>query len=60
MKFSGNPEPEIEWSFNGKILKDKKGTEIVVRNATEEDAGQYEIKIKGRFLETLTRTLNDK
>ena len=46
--FEGNPAPTLEWRLNGKKLR-ASGTELIIRNATEDDAGQYEMIVSNKL-----------
>ena len=45
--FEGNPTPVLEWRLNEKKLE-KTDNELIIRNATEEDAGQYELIVTNK------------
>ena len=45
--FEGNPTPVLEWRLNGKKLEET-SNELIIRNATEDDAGQYEMVVTNK------------
>ena len=46
--FEGNPAPTLEWRLNGKKLKST-DAELIIKNATEDDAGQYEMTVSNKL-----------
>lgn len=63
VKFSATPEPEAEWTVNGKVIKKTKKTiptlkedsaTLTICKIQEEDVGDYQLKLKNDLGETLT------
>ena len=48
VEFSGNPEPALSWSFDGKVIENATEKEFIIKSATEDRS-----KKNSKFLKML-------
>ena len=62
--FVGNPEPEVSWEFDGKVIENSKSMQVKVKNgittltffeAAKEHNGYYTCRVKNKLGSDRTR-----